>query len=400
MAELLFMKKKIIIVGNGFASLFLIQYFLLLPVFPFFAWLFRRIYSRYDITLIGNGEFIYFPAIPEFILRKKTREDVTVDIRPFLNRRNIRFIEGMVTDIQDGGRTVITDAGTYRNDLLFLGIGPDFLRDDIPGTQEHTWSPCYGPDAMNAFMEKLDALDGGTIYLGFKINKADGFVAGRAGQMYECAGVLDYALKEKGIRDKFDIHFFSSNISPGETGTITDKLTERGIMLDYGYEPAEFVKGGMKDSDGTFRAADLVLYSPGITGSDLVRNSCLPVSVGGQIDVDRFGQVKGLKNVFAAGDCASHEDPPVWVPHQAHMAQLRSKSAAKNIRAVLKGREADSTYRYELSCIMNMEDDAIWLHMSSDNKPPFWNLFPRQSRKLISLKNFMESLYLFYLRYL
>ncbi len=394
------MKKNVTIVGNGFASLFLIQYLLLSPVFPFFAGIFRRIFCKYDITLIGNGQFIYFPAIPEFIIRKRTKEDVTVDIRSFLRRRNIRFVEGKVTDIQDGGRTLVTENGIYKNDMLFLGIGPDFMRDDIPGTKEHTFSPCYGPDAMNAFLDKLDSMDGGVIHLGFKINKADGFVAGRAGQMYECAGVLDYALKQKGIRDKFDIHFFSPNIAPGETGTITDKLKARGIILDYGYEPAEFVKGGMRDKDGTFRRADLVLYSPGITGSDLVKNSCLPVSVGGQIDVDKYGQVKGLKNVFAAGDCASHEDPPVWVPHQAHMAQLRSRSAAKNMRAVLNGRKPDNTYRYELSCIMNMEDEAVWLHMSSDDKPPFWNLFPRQSKKLIGLKNFMESLYLFYLRYL
>jgi len=40
------------------------------------------------------------------------------------------------------------------------------------------------------------------------------------------------------------------------------------------------------------------------------------------------------------------------------------------------------------------------LHMASDNKPPFWNLFPRHSKKLIGVKNMFEKLYLFYLRYL
>lgn len=51
------MKKKIIIIGNGFASLFFVRYFLALPFFPFFTGFFRRLYSRYDITLIGNGNF-------------------------------------------------------------------------------------------------------------------------------------------------------------------------------------------------------------------------------------------------------------------------------------------------------------------------------------------------------
>ncbi len=394
------MKKKIVIIGNGFASLFFVQYFLVLPIFPFFAWFLRRLYSRYDITVIGNGDFIYFPAIPEFITGKKNKRDITINIRPFLKRRNIRFIEGVVTDIRDGGRTVIANENTYKNDALFLGIGPAFLKDEIPGTKEHTFSPCNGPDDMDAFMRQLATLEQGIIYLGFKLNKQDGFVAGRAGQMYECACLLDFALKERGVRDHFEIHFFSSNISPDETGAITDRMRERGIILDYGYEPAEFVAGGMLNEDGSFREADLVLYSPGITGSRLVRESCLPVSAGGQIDVDKYGQVKGLSNVFAAGDCASHENPPQWVPHQAHMAQLRSQAAAKNMKTVLKNTQPSKTYRYELSCILNMENDAMWLHMADDSKPPFWNIFPRRSKKLIALKNVFERLYLFYLRYL
>lgn len=393
-------KKKITIIGNGFSSLFFIQYLLALQVVPFFNFFYRKFFTPYEITLIGNGEFIYFPAIPEFITGKKNNRDIRVNIKGFLRRRNIRFVEDQVIDIQDGGRKVVTRNGVYTNDALFVGIGPGFQEDDIPGTREYTYSPCRGPDDMDAFVAALNALEQGVIYLGFKLNKTDGFVAGRGGQMYECACLLDYALKKRGIRDNFEIHLFSPNIEPGETGAITDRLTERGIVLDYGYEPAAFVKEGLQDKDGTLRKADLVLFSAGITGSELVRNSCLAVTEGGQINVDKFGQVVGLEHVFAAGDCASHEEPPQWVPHQAHMAQLRAYAAAKNMRAVLRGKQAEHTYRYELSCILNMENDAMWLHVSSDNKPPFWDIFPRRSRILIHLKNFFESAYLFYLKYL
>ncbi len=394
------MKKRIIIIGNGFASLFFISYFLLLPVFPVFAFFLRRFYSRYEITVIGNGQFIYFPGIPDFIIGKKTKKTITVDIRPYLRRRNIHFVDDRVVDIQDGGRTVFTTQGRYTNDALFIGTGPAFMVKAIPGTGTHTFSPCGGPDDMEAFMRKLGGLREGIIYVGFKLNKRDGFVAGRGGQMYECACLLDYALKEKEVRDKFEIHLFSPDIEPGETGAITDSLLARGIILDYGYEPAEFVEGGMRDADGSFRKADLILFTPGITAPEWVRQSCLPVSDGGHIDVDKFGRVKNLDHVFAAGDCSNHENPPPWVPHQAHMAQLRSEAAAKNMRAVLKGREPSHTYRFELSCILNMENDALWLHAASDGKPPFRNIFPRHSKKLVTVKDMFERLYLFYLRYL
>ncbi len=148
----------------------------------------------------GNGRFVYFPAIPEFITGKKTARDITIDIRPWLWRRNIRFVDAMVTDVQDGGRTVVTT---------------------------------------------------------------------KSRQMYECATLLDYALKKKGVRERFEIHLFSPDIEPGETGLITDSLLERGIVLDYGYAPVEFIEGGMIDPDGSFRKADLVLFTPGITAPGL-----------------------------------------------------------------------------------------------------------------------------------
>ena len=374
------MKKTLIIAGNGFASLFFIMYFLDSPIFPFFASVFRRISSRYDITLIGNGLFIYFPAIPEFLTKKRNKQGITVDIRPFLRRRNIRFIEGRVVGLQDGGRTVITDTGTYTNDALFLGIGPSFRKDDIPGTGEHTYSPCYGPDDMVHFISRLDALDRGIIYIGFTINKTDGFVAGRTGPMYECACLLDSALKTRGVRQHFEIHFFSPNRSPGEKGPLTDRLLERGIILDDGYAPRAFIKGGMVDQDGAFRAADLVLYSPAMTGPPLLQQSCLPATRGGHIDVDRYGQVKGLRHVYAAGDCAGHEAPPPWVPHQAHMAQLRAQAAARNMRTTLIGGNATHPYRHELSCILDMENDGMWMHASADGRPPATTM-PARSTK-------------------
>ena len=72
----------------------------------------------------------------------------------------------------------------------------------------------------------------------------------------------------------------------------------------------------------------------------------------------------------------------------------------ENMKAVLTGKQSAQTYRFELSCIMNLENDAMWLHMASDDKPPFWNLFPRRSKKLIKVKNLFEKLYLLYLKYL
>ena len=388
---------NITVVGNGFASLFFLMYLLDRRFFPTPGA--RRRRSAMDVTLIGPGDFTYFPAIPEFLTGKRARRDVTVDIRPFLRRRGIRFVEGRVAGVEDGGRAVRTATGaTYPNDVLFLGSGPTFRKDDIAGTREFTYSPCYGPEDMERFKGRVEGLSAGIIYIGFKINKEDGFVAGRTGPMYECACLLDFALRERGVRDDFEIHFFSADRAVGEKGALTDRLVERGIIMDDGYGPAAFVDGGMVDPDGRFRRADAILYSPPMTGPAFACTSGLPLTKGGHIAVDRYGQVAGLAGVFAAGDCAGHEAPPPWVPHQAHMAQLRARAAAANVRAILRGLPPSHRYRHELSCILDMENDGLWMHRSEDGRPPFWNLFPRRSRQLVRVKSAFEKAFLFYLR--
>ena len=392
---------RVTVAGNGFASLFFLMYFLESPAFCAGAGRLRRLWSPIDITLIGTGEFVYFPAIPEFLTGKRTRRDVTVDIRPFLKRRGIHFVDDQITGVENAGRAVRTATGAvYPNDALFLGTGPTFRKDAIAGTREFTYSPCYGPADMERFVDRITGLSEGVIYVGFTINREDGFVAGRTGPMFECACLLDFALRRRGVRENFEIHLFSPDRTPGEKGAITDRLVERGIVLDDGYGPAAFVEGGMTDPDGRFRRADAILYSPPMTGPAFASSSGLPVTKGGHIAVDRYGQVPGLARVFAAGDCAGHETPPPWVPHQAHMAQLRAQAAAANMRAVLRGQPASQRYRHELSCILDMEDDALWMHRSEDGRPPFRNLFPRRGPRLIAVKSTLEKAFLFYLRHL
>jgi sulfide:quinone oxidoreductase len=390
---------RVTIVGSGFASLFFLIYLLEDPPFLPIPAPLRRMRAPIDVTLVGPPEFVYFPALPEFLIGARTRQDVVVDIRPFLRRRHVHFIEDRIVGIEDAGRTILTASGArHGNDALFLGTGPTFRKDATPGTREFTCSPCYGPEDMRRFVAHIDGLAEGVIYIGFAFGKEDGFVAGRTGPMYECACLLDFALRRRGVRERFEIHFFSPNRAVGEKGTLTDRLVERGIIMDDGYAPAAFVAGGMTDVDGHFRRADAILYSPPMTGPAYADTAGLARTPGGHIAVDRYGQVPGLARVLAAGDCAGHEAPPSWVPHQAHMAQLRAQAAAANLRALLAGAPPSHRYRYELSCILDMGDDALWMHRSEDGRPPFRDLFPRRSRRLIRVKSTFERAFLLYLR--
>ena len=97
----------------------------------------RRIRAPIDVTLVGPPEFVYFPAPPEFLIGARTRQDVVVDIRPFLRRRHGHFLEDRIVGIDDAGRTILTASGArHGNGALFLGTGPTFRKDTTPGTRE------------------------------------------------------------------------------------------------------------------------------------------------------------------------------------------------------------------------------------------------------------------------
>ncbi len=107
------------------------------PVFPADPGPLRRIRAPIDVTLVGPPEFVYFPAPPEFLIGARTRQDVVVDIRPFLRRRHGHFLEDRIVGIDDAGRTILTASGArHGNGALFLGTGPTFRKDTTPGTRE------------------------------------------------------------------------------------------------------------------------------------------------------------------------------------------------------------------------------------------------------------------------
>ncbi len=105
---------------------------------------------------------------------------------------------------------------------------------------------------------------------------------------------------------------------------VRELLEERGIAVQTGACPVEFVDGELRlVPEGTV-AADRVVALPRLRGT---RIDGLPQTVEGFIPVDAHGQVHGLADVFAAGDITSF---PV---KQGGIAAQQADAAAEMIAA-------------------------------------------------------------------
>lgn len=336
---------KITIIGAGFAALSAVRQL-------------RKQNHDVEITVVApRAELHYLPGIIWIPNGLRTREDLTIDLANFFQRMNVKFHQGNVTGLRDAGRIVETDNGEVSNDGLIIASGGRFIK-KLPGI-EHAITPCEGISAAEKIRDRLKAMQGGTIAIGFAGNPNEPS-AMRGGPMFEFLFGIDTLLRQQNRRDKFNLVFFSPAPQPGNRlgpkamSGLLSEMGKRGIETHLGHKMKGFTAEKVTTEGGEFNA-DLILFMPGMTGNLWFDNTTLPRSAGGLLKANQHCKVEGWDKVYVAGDSGSFPGPD-WMPKQAHMADLQAEAAAKNLLADLCGGLADATFKVELICIVDSVD--------------------------------------------
>lgn len=324
----------------------------------------RRRKPEAKISLIApKAEFVYYPSLIWVPSGLRRGEDLRFSLHGWLAKNRIDFRQASVTGLAEGGRKVITDQGEFGNDGLIIASGGRFLK-TLPGI-EHAITICEGISAAEAIRDRLAAMQGGTIALGFGSNpKEPG--AMRGGPMFELLFGLDTLLRRQGRRDKFRLLFFNPAPEPGKrlgekaVKGLLREMARRNIGTHLGHKIQGFEAGKVKTEGGDI-AAELILFMPGMTGPAWLADTELPKSEGGFVKADAHCRVAGVDKVFVAGDAGSYPGPD-WLPKQAHMADLQAKAAVRNLVDALEGRPASARFKPELICIVDTLDKGILVY--------------------------------------
>jgi len=339
---------RVTVVGGGFAALTAVQSL-------------RDSGQKIDIDLVTpRAEFVYLPGLIWLPSGIRRADDLRIPLKNFFRRMRVNHIEGEAVGLQDAGRTLLTSAGEIRNDALLIASGGRFIK-KLPGIQ-HSITPCEGIAAAEKIRDRLKAMDGGHIAIGFAGNPKEPS-AMRGGPMFEFLFGIERQLRKEKRRDRFDLTFFTPAPKPGNrlgpkaVDGLLKEMSKRGIHTHLGHKLKEFTESKVITEGGEF-AADLILFMPGMTGNQWFDSTDLPRSPGGLIQADAQCRVPGFDKVYVAGDSGSFPGPD-WMPKQAHMADLQAKAAAGNILAELNGGEADKTFKVELVCIVDSVDSGM-----------------------------------------
>ena len=344
-----------------------------------------------EITLISpRAELHYLPGIIWIPSGLRTREDLVVPLAPFFARMNVQHVAADVVGLEEGGRTVLTSAGPVSNDALVIATGGRFIK-KLPGI-EHAITPCEGLAAAEQIRDRLRALSGGTIAVGFAGNPQEP-TAVRGGPMFEFLFGIDTQLRREGRREKFELVFFNPSKEPGNrlgakaVQHLLAEMARRGISTHLGHKMLRFEANKVVTEGGEF-AADLILFMPGMTGNTWFDNTALARSPGGLLQADAQCRVPGHERVYVVGDSGSFPGPD-WMPKQAHMADLQARAAAQNLLAGWAGGAQEATFKVELMCIIDALDTGtlVW-------RTPQRNLLLPPMRIFHWLKGRFEKRYL------
>jgi sulfide:quinone oxidoreductase len=340
--------KRVTVVGAGFAALSSVRKL-------------RQLDGDLEITLVApRPEFVYLPGtiwIPSGLRRP---EDLVLPLDSFFRRHRVDYHRASATGIDRGGRLLQTDAGDVENDGLIIASGGRFIK-RLPGI-EHAIIPCEGVAAAVAVRDRLAAMEGGTIALGFAGNPNEP-TAMRGGPMFEYLFGIDRQLRRQGRRERFKLVFFSpaekpgARLGPKAVAGLMAQMRKRGIETHLGHKLKGFTTGRVQTEGGEF-PADLIVFMPGLTGNQWFDDTTLPRSPGGMVAADGLCRVAGFERVYVAGDAGSFPGPD-WMPKQAHMADLQAEAAAANLVTELRGGTPDKTFRVELLCIVDSYDTGI-----------------------------------------
>ena len=334
-----------------------------------------------EITVVdATGAHIYQPGFMYIAMGGERAEKLQKSERALLDDR-VRLVVGTVDRVDEVARTVtLADGTALPYDQLVLATGARILPEAI----EHFEAEAhhfYTAAAALRLRKALDAFTGGKVVIGI------------ASMPYKCppaplevAFLIESELRERGLREKSEVHFASPI---GRAFTIesvsemaTPILEEKNIELHtfFNVETIDPERKVVQSLEGEELPYDLLILVPPHKGQQFLMDSGLAPAPGGWLPTDRFTlRVGDRPNVYALGDAT---DLPL--SKAGSTAHFEAPVVVESIVAAVEDRAPSgkhATYEGKVMCFFEVGDGkGTLLQFDYDHppKPPkpnqFWHL--------------------------
>ena len=339
--------------------------------------------KEHKVTVVNSVDYFQFvPSNPWLAVGWRQREEITLPIRPYLERKGIAFIAQPVNAINAEANTLtLGDGQTVAYDYLVITTGPKLSFSEVPGAGPlshggggFTHSVCSVDHAQAFWADYENFLkDPGPVVIGAMPG------ASCFGPAYEFAFILDTDLRKRKLRNKVPITYVSSEPYIGHLGLggvgdsksmLESEMRNRDMKWITNAKTTKVEMGKMfvtqlddlgnlyKEHELPFKLSMMLPAFKGVDAVAAVPNLCNPR---GFVLIDEFQRSKAYKNIFSAGVCVAI--PPVEVtpvatgtPKTGYMIESMVGAIAHNIVDELAGKPATAKGTWNAICLADMGD--------------------------------------------
>jgi sulfide:quinone oxidoreductase len=335
----------------------------------------KRLRSRIDrgaveiVVVDATGTHVYQPGFMYIAMGGERAERLERPERSLLDHR-VSLRVGEVERVDPTHQRVFLKGGEAVDyDFLVIASGARISPEAIEHfeTEAHHF---YTAEAAFALRQALDRFQGGRIVIGI------------AGMPYKCPPaplevtfLIEAELRERGLREKSELHFCSpigraftiESVSDMATPILEQKRIE--LHTFFNVEAIDPQRKVVQSLEGEELPYDLLILVPPHKGQQFLIDSGLAPAPGGWLPTDRHTlQVGERPNVFALGDAT---DLPL--SKAGSTAHFEAPVVAERITAAVLGREPSgkhADYEGRVMCFFEIGDGKGTLLRFDYDHPP------------------------------
>ena len=332
--------------------------------------------SSHEVTVISNTETFHFvPSNPWVAVGWRTRKDISFPLKPYLEKKGIKFIAEAAQRIDTQRSEVTTTTGTVvPYDYLVIATGPKLAFEEIEGVGpgKNTVSICTVDHAEDAYEKYLNFLkEPGPIVVGAAQ------LASCFGPAYEFAFILDTDLRRRKIRKKIPITFVTSEPYIGHLGLggvgdtkglMEHEMRERDIKwitnakikkAEPGKMTVEIVGEGEKELP--FKYSMILPAFKGVDAVAQVEGLCNPR---GFVIVDAFQRSPKYPNIYGIGvgiaiPPVETTPVPTGAPKTGYMIESMVTATVHNIKDSIDGKAVSTKPTWNALCLADMGNTGV-----------------------------------------
>ncbi len=306
-----------------------------------------------------NKKSLYAPSLTWLMVGKRQPEDIYRKLSQ-IEINGIEVIEGEIEHVDPQAKTVTSNGKTYQGDYIIISLGVDQTNSVNLMPLAHNF---YTAEGAHSFHKDLETFDGKDISVLVSSLPYKSPVA-----PYEATMLIDNYLREKGIRNKVEIHLYTPEDKPMPFAIpeISFRVMELLRNKDIHFQPNHHFIEGKQEKMVLKTGSDervtvepgLLAYTPKQTVPDILKDAGL-VGKSGWVEPDSDTLETEFENVYVIGDAIElSTDKNQPMPKAGIFAQHQAEVVAHNIARKISNKPANRIFKYEGSYILDYGDKA------------------------------------------